>query len=76
VVSETSREYAFCAQTILGAEPLLVPDATVDPRFRDNHMVAGPPFIRFDLSGPPDSDAQRKLGAAHSKICSATDSDG
>ena len=45
-VKETSRDVSFCAYAILTAEPFLVPDARSDPRFSDNPMVTGAPFIR------------------------------
>ncbi|MEN0066737.1 MAG: GAF domain-containing protein [Myxococcota bacterium] len=41
VPPETPRDHAFCAYTIVGSEPLVVPDATADPRFADNPIVTG-----------------------------------
>ena len=45
----TPRSMAFCAHAIdLDAgDALVVPDATVDPRFRDNPLVTGEPNVRF-----------------------------
>lgn len=43
----TSRDSAFCSYTILSPEPLIVEDATQDPRFADNPLVTGEPGIRF-----------------------------
>ena len=48
----TSRDFAFCAHTILGKDLLIVPDATRDPRFLDNPLVTGPPGIRFYAGVP------------------------
>jgi GAF domain-containing protein len=42
---ETPRDVAFCAHTILG-EHLNVLDTHADPRFFDNPLVLGPPYIR------------------------------
>ena len=43
---ETGRDVSFCAHTILQTEPFLVPDALADPRFCENALVTGPPFVR------------------------------
>jgi len=59
---ETSREIAFCAHTICSAEPLIVPDATEDDRFRENVLVRESPGIRFYAGVPLQLVEDLRLG--------------
>jgi diguanylate cyclase (GGDEF)-like protein len=45
--AQTARDISFCGHAILDHEPLVVGDATRDPRFCDNPLVTGEPHVRF-----------------------------
>jgi diguanylate cyclase (GGDEF)-like protein len=60
-LAETPREISFCGHAILGDELLEIPDAQRDPRFADNPMVIGEPFIRF-YAGYPINHQGSKVG--------------
>ena len=59
---ETSRETSFCAFAMREADIMIVPDARADPRFADNALVTGDPFIRFYAGAPLVSASGHKLG--------------
>jgi PAS domain-containing protein len=61
-VSETSRDVSFCAYALLTDDPLIVPDARDDERFRDNSLVTNEPFIRFYAGAPLIAEGGLKLG--------------
>ena len=44
---ETPRAISFCGHAVAQSTPLVVHDALADPRFADNPMVIGHPFVRF-----------------------------
>jgi diguanylate cyclase (GGDEF)-like protein len=62
-VCETTREVSFCAHVINQDELMLVNDALLDPRFSDNPLVTGFPFIRFYAGYPVRSANGLKLGS-------------
>jgi signal transduction histidine kinase len=49
---ETPRDISFCGHAVYHMAPLIVPDATADPRFADNPLVTGPPGLRFYVGIP------------------------
>lgn len=61
-VSQTEREAAFCAHTILDEHILEVADAMRDERFAENRLVLGDPHIRFYAGAPVRSSDGFNLG--------------
>jgi diguanylate cyclase (GGDEF)-like protein len=61
--TETTREVSFCTHTIKGRAPMYVPDAKRDPRFANNPLVTGPPFIGSYLGVPLETPDGYNLGA-------------
>ena len=62
-LNETPRDQSFCAHAMLGDEPMVVRDATLDPRFSHNPLVTGHPDIRFYVGVPLRSADGTPLGA-------------
>ncbi|ESY13018.1 GAF domain-containing protein [Mesorhizobium sp. C386A] len=51
--TETATDISFCAHTIAaGDEPMVVPDASIDPRFSRNPLVTGEHHVRFYVGAP------------------------
>ena len=50
--TETTREISFCGHVVFDRKPLVIFDASIDPRFADNPLVIGAPRIRAYLGIP------------------------
>jgi len=61
-LGETPRDHSFCAHALEQTTPLVIADAQADPRFRDNPLVTGEPFIRFYAGVPIRLGAGSALG--------------
>ena len=60
--NETSRQDSFCGHAILQDDLFIIPDARLDPRFADNPLVVGEPFVRFYAGSPIHDINGNKLG--------------
>ncbi|MFN7349365.1 MAG: GAF domain-containing protein, partial [Dolichospermum sp.] len=61
--SETPRSIGFCNHAIQQPDPMIIPDATLDPRFVNNPLVTSDPNIRFYAGIPLINDDGYGLGA-------------
>jgi diguanylate cyclase (GGDEF)-like protein len=60
---ETRRDLAICAYTIMGREPLIVPDLLEDERFKHIPLVTSAPYARFYAGAPLWSKSGHALGS-------------
>ncbi|EOZ0649876.1 sensor domain-containing diguanylate cyclase [Cronobacter muytjensii] len=51
-IRSTPRRESFCTYVVEDAAPLVVNDAKKDPRFKNNTLVNGTPYIRFYAGYP------------------------
>ncbi|WP_110687512.1 GAF domain-containing protein [Salinicola aestuarinus] len=51
-VCETPRRISFCGHVVADGMPMVIRNALKDPRFSDNPLVTGSPFIRFYAGYP------------------------
>ncbi|BDI34299.1 hypothetical protein CCAX7_63500 [Capsulimonas corticalis] len=61
-IDETHRRLSFCAHTIRQQSPMIINDASSDPRFADNDLVTGAPYIRFYAGFPLTNSEGYALG--------------
>ncbi len=61
-LSEGPRNLSFCQYTIRGDGPLVVPDATLEPKFSDSRYVVGEPYLRFYAGIPLATRDGQNLG--------------
>jgi len=59
---EGPREASFCGHALMGDQPLVVPDARLDPRFADMPLVVESPKVRFYAGQPIKGPNGFKLG--------------
>ena len=63
-LSRTSpRAHSFCSHALLSNELFVIEDTHEDPRFENNPLVSGSPYIRFYAGAPLVSSVGYKLGA-------------
>ncbi len=61
--TQTPRAVSFCAYSTLDNSKLEVLDATRDPRFKNNPLVTGPPYIRYYAGAPLITEEGFTLGS-------------
>ena len=61
-IVETPRDVSFCAHAILDDETMVIPDTLRDPRFADNPLVTGSPFVRSYMGHPLRAPDGEKIG--------------
>lgn len=59
---EVAREDTFCRYVVDLGEPIIVPDATKDPRFSENAAVTGESHIRFYAGVPLKTKENHTIG--------------
>jgi GAF domain-containing protein len=62
-IRETPISCSFCAHVALGDTPMVIEDAQLDPRFVDNPLVTGEPYVRFYAGAPLVSSRGVHIGA-------------
>ena len=62
VPGDLPRSVSLCQHVIAQSAPLVIEDATADPRFRHSPMVTGPPHLRFYAAAPMRSREGLELG--------------
>ncbi|MEC5183744.1 hypothetical protein RCH12_001199 [Cryobacterium sp. MP_3.1] len=62
-VFDIPRSESFCTVTVLESAALVVPDARLDPRFRNNPLVVSGPRLRFYAGFPIESPSGERIGA-------------
>ena len=62
-LTETPRSLSFCAHAMTAGGIMEVPDTALDPRFADNGLVTGEPWVRFYAGAPLVSADGVPLGA-------------
>src|ERR1700682_2650155 len=61
-MAETPRDVSFCGHAILSTDVFEVPDTALDPRFADNPLATGEPYIRFYAGAPLINSEGLQLG--------------
>ncbi|MBC8988470.1 PAS domain S-box protein [Pedobacter sp. N36a] len=61
-IQQMPRETSFCQYSIAQDELLIVPDATKDPRFKNNPLVKSDPNLKFYAGAPLTLDNGFKIG--------------